>query len=87
MANGTMNVDNEIKQLLSSVLEIDASDFEPTTEILGAIPELDSMGVVALLTAMEETYNIVLADDEIDASVFETLGTLSDYVNSKRGNG
>lgn len=80
-----MTADNDIKQLLSSVLQIDASDFAPETTLLGAIPELDSMGVVALLTAMEESYGIVFADDEIDASVFETLGTLNDYVSSKLG--
>ena len=80
-----MTADNDIKQLLSSVLQIDASDFEADTALLGAIPELDSMGVVALLTAMEESYGIVFADDEIDASVFETLGTLNDYVTGKLG--
>ena len=81
-----MTADTDIKQLLSSVLQIDASDFGPDTLLLGAIPELDSMGVVALLTEMEESYGIVFADDEIDASVFETLGTLSDYVASKLEN-
>ena len=80
-----MTADNDIKQLLSSVLQIDASDFGADTALLGAIPELDSMGVVALLTAMEESYGIVFADDEIDASVFETLGTLNDYVAGKLG--
>ena len=80
-----MTADNDIKHLLSSVLQIDASNFGADTALLGAIPELDSMGVVALLTAMEESYGIVFADDEIDASVFETLGTLDDYVSGKLG--
>jgi acyl carrier protein len=79
-----MNADEDIKQLLSEVLQIDASGFDATTALLGAVPELDSMGVVSLLTALEEKYGIVLADDEIDASVFETLGTLGRYVDNKR---
>ena len=79
-----MSAHSEIKELLSAVLQIDASHFEPSTMLLGAIPELDSMGVVTLLTSLEERYNIVLADDEINASVFETLATLTDYVESKR---
>lgn len=79
-----MTAEDEIKELLSEVLQIDASAFESDTALLGAIPELDSMGVVALLTELEEKYRIVLADDEIDASVFETLGTLTLYVDGKR---
>ena len=79
-----MNADEDIKQLLSEVLQIDTSGFDATTALLGAVPELDSMGVVSLLTALEEKYGIVLVDVEIDASVFETLGTLGRYVDNKR---
>ena len=78
-----MNRDQEIKELLAQVLQLDTSDFDASTALLGAIPELDSMGVVTLLTELEGKYQIVLADDEIDASIFETLGTLSNYVNNK----
>ena len=78
-----MNRDQEIKELLAQVLQLDTSDFDASTALLGAIPELDSMGVVTLLTELEGKYQIVLADDEIDASIFETLGTLSSYVNNK----
>jgi acyl carrier protein len=78
-----MNQDQEIKELLARVLQLDTSGFDATTALLGAIPELDSMGVVTLLTELEDKYQIVLADDEIDASIFETLGTLTNYVSSK----
>ncbi len=78
-----MSPDQEIKHLLAQVLELDTSDYDSSTALLGAVPELDSMGVVTLLTALEDKYQIVLADDELDASVFETLGTLSRYVADK----
>lgn len=78
-----MSTDQEIKDLLAQVLQLDTSQFDASTALLGAVPELDSMGVVTLLTALEEKYQIVLADDEIDASVFETLGSLSSYVTGK----
>ncbi len=78
-----MNRDLEIKQLLAQELQIDTDSFDASTALLGAVPELDSMGVVTLLTALEAKYEIVLADDEIDASVFETLGTLCNYVTGK----
>jgi acyl carrier protein len=50
---------------------------------MGSIPELDSMGVVALLTALEEQFGFSIEDDEIDGRVFETFGTLSSFVEGK----
>ena len=41
------------------------------------------MAVVAVLTAIEEEYGVEVEDDEIDASLFETVGTLTEYVESK----
>ena len=78
-----MNPEQEIKDLLAQVLQIDTSQFDSSTALLGVVPELDSMGVVSLLTGLEEKFGIVLADDEIDATVFETLGTLTNYVSGK----
>ncbi|MET0962242.1 MAG: acyl carrier protein [Noviherbaspirillum sp.] len=51
--------------------------------LLGAIPELDSMAVINLITALEEHYGFAIADDEISAEVFETLGSLSAFVGRK----
>ena len=53
------------------------------TQLLGSLPELDSMAVVSLITAIEEHYGIIVDDDEVDAEIFETLGTLSDFVDTK----
>jgi acyl carrier protein len=41
------------------------------------------MGVVALITAMEERFGFTVEDDEIDGSVFRTLGTLTEFVTGK----
>ena len=51
--------------------------------LLGAIPELDSMAVVAVITTIEERFGISVADDELDASNFETIGALTDFVGTK----
>lgn len=53
------------------------------TALMGAVPELDSMGVVSLLTAFEEQFGFSVEDDEIDGSVFETFGTLLAFVEGK----
>ena len=61
-----------------------ADAFTPATQLLGAIPEFDSMAVVAVLTMIEDEFGFSVADDEVSAEVFETLGTLSAFVDSKR---
>ena len=74
----------ELKSLLANVLEIDTSNFDESTELLGALPEFDSMAVVGVITALEESFGIDVADDDIDATIFETVGSLLSYVNQDR---
>ncbi len=78
-------VESSIKSILIGVLGKSADEFElhRDTAILGAIPEFDSMAVVAVLTAVEEEFGITIDDDEVDADVFETFGTLCGFVNGK----
>ncbi|WP_252178064.1 phosphopantetheine-binding protein [Endozoicomonas sp. 4G] len=70
----------ELKNLLAEILEIDTSSFDEETELLGALPEFDSMAVVGVITAMEESFGINVADDDIDATIFETVGSLLGYI-------
>src|SRR5258705_778679 len=53
------------------------------SQLLGAIPELDSMAVLSVITALEEQFGFSVDDDEIDGSTFETVGTLTAFVNAK----
>ena len=57
--------------------------FSRETALLGAIPELDSMAVVTLITTLEEQLGIVVDDDDIDGSTFATVGSLADFVGDK----
>jgi acyl carrier protein len=41
------------------------------------------MAVVSVLTALEDHYGFFIDDDEIDADVFETVGTLVKFVERK----
>jgi acyl carrier protein len=51
--------------------------------LLGSIPELDSMAVVNVITALEEHFGIMVNDDEISARTFETLGSLTSFIEQK----
>lgn len=72
----------ELRTILDDTLSLGgrAGAFEDDTPLLGAIPELDSMAVVTLITSIEERFGISIADDEIDGSVFATFGSLADFV-------
>ena len=73
----------QLNILLADILELDTSDFDRDTELLGALPEFDSMAVVKVITAMEEIFGIDVDDDDIDASMFETVGSLLEYIEAQ----
>lgn len=80
-----MDVTNEVLSMLDEVLSLKgrASHFTHETPLLGALPELDSMAVVALITTMEERFGFIVDDDEIDGAAFASVGTLVDFVQGK----
>lgn len=81
-----MDTRKEVLALLDEVLCLKgrAAGFSNNAVLLGAIPELDSMAVLALITALEERFGIAVDDDEIDGATFATLGSLVEYVDSKQ---
>ncbi len=80
-----MDIRNDVVAVLDEVLSLKgrASEFTLDTPLLGAIPELDSMAVVVLITTLEEQFGFTVEDDEIDGSVFASLATLIDFVEGK----
>lgn len=80
-----MDVKSEVLSILDEVLSLKgrAASFSLDTPLLGAIPELDSMAVVALITTMEERFGFMVDDDEIDGASFASVATLVDFVQGK----
>ncbi len=80
-----LDITQEVLRILDEVLSLNgrAKTFTGSTPLLGAIPELDSMAVVTLITTLEEQFGLVVDDDDIDGSTFATVGSLTDFVNSK----
>lgn len=72
----------EVRSLLSSVIDDDRALERLTTEspLYGAMPELDSIAVVNLLLAIEERFDVVVDDDEVEEALFATLGSLHAFV-------
>ena len=80
-----MDILQEVRQVLDEVLSLGGrgQGFTRETPLLGAIPELDSMAVVTLITTLEERFGLVVDDDDIDGSTFATVGSLCDFVSAK----
>lgn len=75
----------EVVEILRSTLQLGsrADGFTGATPLLGHLPEMDSMAVVTILTAIEDHYGITIDDDEMSAEVFATVGTLSQFLDTK----
>jgi acyl carrier protein len=82
-----MEVLGQVLRVLDDVLSLQgrSQGFTRATPLLGAIPELDSMAVVALITALEENFGLVFDDDDIDGAAFATVGSLEDFVTARLG--
>ena len=80
-----MDVTQEVLRILDEVLSLNgrANAFTPDTPLLGAIPELDSMAVVNLITTLEDQLGLVVDDDDIDGSTFATVESLTEFVSGK----
>lgn len=80
-----MSTFDDVKHILKDVLQLGdkADTLGLDTVLLGGIPEFDSMAVVNVITAIEEQFDIVIEDDDIDAETFETLGSLVRFVEQK----
>ena len=74
-----------LRMILRDTLQIGerAKAMQPGSPLLGRVPELDSLAVASVVTAIEERFHIVVDDDEISAELFETFVTLTDFVHSK----
>lgn len=83
---GTPTTLDTLIEALTDVLgdEHSAGTFTEQTLLFGSLPELDSLALVELITVMEERFDFEMDEDDITAEVFETVGSLSAYVDEHR---
>jgi acyl carrier protein len=77
-----MNVTDSVLRVLDDALNLQgrALAFDLNTPLLGALPELDSMAVLALITGLENQFGIGFQDDQLDGAAFATVGSLTALV-------
>jgi acyl carrier protein len=79
---------DNVKSVVVTTLAVQdrAETLGPSTPLFGSLPELDSMAVVQLVYALEERFGFTIDDDEVTPELFETLGSLSNFVETKLAN-
>lgn len=76
-------IDATLRSLLAETLGLSktrVAAFEPDTAMFGALPEFDSMAVANLLTGIEERFDLLIEDDDVEAEDFLTYGRLRAFV-------
>ena len=76
---------DEVKAVLVETLGIEnrADALSGSTELFGVLPELDSLAVLELITALEDRFDITVDDGDFSGEIFETLGSLTTFVEGK----
>lgn len=76
----------EVQEIIVNTLGIEdrAATLSASTPLFGSIPELDSLTVIELAIALETRFGFEIEDSELTAEVFETVGSLADYVRTRR---
>ena len=76
----------DVRQIVGDALQLGLFRMESLdreTPLVGNLPELDSMAVVTLISALEEHFGFVVDDDDDVSQAFDSLGSLTKYVEAK----
>ena len=85
MKQEIINLVNQLKPLLDDALFLNGRtrQWGNQMSLLGNVPELDSMAVMNVVSALEVSFSIFIEDEDINAEVFATLESLANYVSQK----
>ncbi len=80
-----MNIAQEVLAILDDAMSLKGRGLQFTndTVLLGALPELDSMAVLAIISSFESRLGLAIDDDDIDGAAFATVGSLIDFVQAR----
>lgn len=83
-------IDRELRSILCDILGLApdmVDEFDNDSGLFGHIPELDSMAVAGLLTEVEDRFDFLIEDDDVDGEMLETFGGLLAFIETKIGAG
>ena len=50
---------------------------------MGGFPEFNSLAITTMIVQIEETLGCEIMDDEITGDIFESVGSLADFIAEK----
>lgn len=62
-----------------------ADSFDRNTQLLGGLPEFNSLTIAAVVASIEDEFDCEIDDEELTAEIFETMGSLSDFIAEQTG--
>lgn len=85
MRSFSLDTQSELLDIIDEALSLEGRgrQFDASTALMGALPELDSMAVIGLINLIEERFGFSVGEDEVDAGTFESVGSLLAYVQEK----
>ena len=86
LSTSRADIDGQLQAIIVDTLSLDPGregTFTRDSGLFGHLPELDSMAVATLLTAVEDTFGFIIDDSDVDGEMLETYGGLLDFVEGK----
>lgn len=72
------------RNLIRDCLQLELSyPLTRETPLLGGFAEFNSLTVATLIVKIEEVVDCEVEDDELSGEIFETIGTLADFIDMK----
>ncbi len=73
------------KNIVRSCLQLGprSDAFDRNTRLLGELPEFNSLTITAIVASVEDQLDCEIDDAEITAEIFETVGSLADFLDRK----
>jgi len=77
---------DDVKKVLSENLDMEGIDLDALKEDSALFSEmgLDSLDAIELVIILRKNYDIVMENMDEGRKVFQTLGTLREYIEAKR---
>ncbi len=87
MKTHPMTIEDRLKTVFNATLHLSgrSADWDAGTPLLGSLPELDSLAVVGVISAIENEFGFKIEDEEINAEMLASVGSLSKFVERKLG--
>lgn len=80
------DIENRIRQILGEELKVNPellAEIRSETSLFGRGLGLDSMETLTLVSALEREFDIMVPDEDLEVQLFESLGHLVQYIETR----